>query len=49
MTKLIRLTTYGLVFCILFLTGCSDGISAKTIKELKVEDIKSARIELAIY
>lgn len=49
MNKFFRLITFGLIFCIVFITGCSKGISPKstnTIKTLKFEDIKSAKIEL---
>ncbi|MDP4146053.1 MAG: hypothetical protein Q8936_16445 [Bacillota bacterium] len=45
--KIIKLIIYGLIFSILFMTGCSKEISAKTIKTLKFENIKAARIELA--
>lgn len=41
--------TIGLILCIVFVTGCSKGISPKltnTIKTLKFEEVKSARIEL---
>lgn len=46
MYKLIRITTLGLIFCIVLITGCSKSLST-TINELKFENIKSARIELA--
>jgi len=46
MNKLIRIMTLGLIFCIVFITGCSKKVST-TINELKFENIKSARIELA--
>ena len=49
MNKFFRFMTIGLILCIVFVTGCSKVISPKltnTIKALKFEDIKSARIEL---
>ena len=48
MNKFFRFMTIGLILCIVFVTGCSKGISPKltnTIKALKFEDIKSAKIE----
>jgi hypothetical protein len=51
MNKLFGIMTLGLIFCIVFMTGCSKRISTKPITnkitELKFENIKSARIELA--
>jgi len=46
MNKIIRIMTLVLIFGILFITGCSKSVST-TINELKFENIKSARIELA--
>jgi sRNA-binding carbon storage regulator CsrA len=46
MYKLIKIITLSLIFCIVFITGCSKSIST-TINELKSENIESARIELA--
>lgn len=45
MNKIIRIMTLVLIFCIVFITGCSKSVST-TINELKFENIKSARIEL---
>ncbi len=49
MNKFFRLMIVGLIFCIVFITGCSKDISTEpiNIKALRFEDIKSARIELA--
>ena len=38
--------TLVLIFCIVFITGCSKSVST-TINELKFENIKSVKIELA--
>lgn len=46
MNKIIRITTVVLIFSIVFIAGCSKSVST-TINELKFENIKSARIELA--
>lgn len=49
MNKLFRIMTLGLIFCIVFMMGCSKSVSTKfnnKMEELKFEDIQSARIEL---
>lgn len=50
MNKNFRLMIVSLIFCIVFVLGCSKDISSKLsnkIAKLKFEDIQSARIELA--
>ena len=49
MNKYYRLLTVCLIFCIVFLSGCSNGGPAKrtnSIGQLNYEEVKSARIEL---
>ena len=50
MNKFFSIMIVSLIFCITFMTGCSKSVSTKlpnNIKELKFENVKSARIELA--
>lgn len=48
MNKIFSIMIVSLIFCITFMTGCSKSVSTKlpnNIKELKFENVKSARID----